>query len=156
MATEPSRMATLDEDCEDEDEAEQPQEDFDPHRVEGWEEEAEDDTDWRKAVEETMALDPAVQLAEEDRGMPQRVKGKLRLTPESVKAEIRKAHHVLGHPGRDVLLRMAKAAGRSDDHLTYIRWWKCPVCLRRERPGATPPATSHARAQEFNVLVVWS
>ena len=130
-------MAPIEEEGEEEAEeaaAEQPQDDFDPHRVEGWEEEEEeeeDGTDWRKAFEETMALDPAVQLAEEDQGMSRQVKDKLKLIPESVKAEVRKAHHVLGHPGRDVLLRMAKAAGRSEDHLTYIRWWRCPACLRR-------------------------
>lgn len=97
MATEASRLEPIDEDDDEAEEVvtEQNPGDFNPNIVEGWEE-AEDDTDWRKSFEETMALDPAVQLAEEDQGMSRQINDKLRLIPEPVKAEVREAHHVLG------------------------------------------------------------
>jgi hypothetical protein len=48
---------------------------------------------------------------------------------------------------------LAKAAGRSEDYLFYIRRSKCPTCLRRERPGPVPNVGLRPKAQEFNVLV---
>ena len=48
---------------------------------------------------------------------------------------------------------MAKAAKKSSDHLFYIRHWRCPVCLRRARPGAVPVAGHREKAKEFNQLV---
>ena len=100
-----------------------------------------------------MALDPATQVAEEDKDLPQKVKETLKMIPEDVKFEVRRAHHTLGHPARDTLLRLAKAAGKSEEYLTYIKYWRCPVCLRRERPGEIPPVGLKEKAQEFNVLV---
>ena len=113
-------------------------EDEDP--AEDAEAEAED-PDWRAAFDETMSTGPATQVAgEEDSNLPRQVRGKLRLTPEQGKAEVRRAHHALGHLSRDSLLRMAKAAKKSEDHLYYARRWKNPACLRRDRPGAIPRA----------------
>jgi hypothetical protein len=115
---------------------------------------AEADGDWRAAFDETMSTDPAVQVAgEEDVDLPEKIKEKLRLVPEAVKAEVRRAHHALGHVSRDALLRMAKAAKLSQDHLFYIRHWRCPVCLRRARPGPAPVVTAGEKAKEFNALV---
>ena len=124
---------------------------FDPNRVEGWEQPRED---WRSWFEETMTLDPALQPGgEEDADLTTAVKEKLRLIPEAVKAEIRRAHHQLGHLSRDALLRMAKAAGKSAEYLEYIRHWRCPACLRRSRPDAVPKVGVRERAREFNMLV---
>ena len=126
---------------------------FDPEQVEGWGQEMADE-DWKKAFDETMALDPALQIGgEEEVDMPQKVKDRLKLIPEDVKFEVRRAHHTLGHPSRNTLLRLAKAAGKSEQVLDYIRHWNCPVCQRRARPAAVQTANPRARVQEFNALV---
>ena len=110
-----------------------PETEFRPDRVEGWEDEAPPDEDWRAAFDESMTLDPAVQVAgEEDADLPQKVRDRMKLIPDKVKAEVRRAHHAMGHMCRDSFLRMAKNANKSEDHLFYIRHWRCPVCLREE------------------------
>ncbi len=123
--------------------------------VEGWtREDLEPDMDWRGSFDEAMTLDPAVQIAgEEDKEVPERIRKKLALIPENVKAEVRRAHHTLGHPAADVLLRLVRNAKKSDDHQFYARHWKCPVCLRRQRPAAVPPAAEKTKVAEFNQLV---
>jgi hypothetical protein len=70
-----------------------------------------------------------------------------------VKAEVRRIHHVLGHPASDVVLRLARTAKKSEDHLYYIKHWKCPLCLRRQRPAAVPAATEKGKAKEFGQVV---
>ena len=59
----------------------------------------------------------------------------------------------MGHICRDSFLRMAKNAKKSEDHLFYIRHWRCPACLRRARPAAAPLAGQREKAREFNQLV---
>ena len=66
--------------------------------------------------------------------------------------EVRKAHHQLGHCDRAILLRMAKMADKSEDHLFYIRHWTCPLCWRRRAPGRVSAASGHVRPKEFNLL----
>ena len=104
---------------------------FNPDHVEGWSpEESPVDPDWRATFDETMALDPAVQVAgEEDQDLPVQIRERLKLIPAEVKNEVRRAHHALGHVARNSLLRLAKAAKKSDDHLFYIKHWRCAVCL---------------------------
>jgi hypothetical protein len=86
-----------------------------------------------------MTLDPALQPGgEEEADLSTAIKEKLCRIPEAVKAEVRRAHHQLGHLSRDALLRMAKAAGKSADQLEYIWHWRCPACLRRSRPDLVP------------------
>ena len=87
---------------------------LDPRLVEGWaQDDVQADTAWITAFEEAMALDPAVQIAEEHEGQSERVRDRIRLISDDVKAEVRRAHHVLGHPAKDTLLawprRRAKA-----------------------------------------------
>ena len=67
-------------------------------------------------------MDPAIQVAgEEDKDLPPKVRDKMKLICPKIKAEVRRAHHAMGHVNRDTLLRMAKNAGRSEEHLWYIR-----------------------------------
>ena len=57
---------------------------FDPDRVEGWEAEKDD---WRAWFDETMTMDPALQLGgEEDTDTQTPIKEKLHRIPEEVKA----------------------------------------------------------------------
>ena len=59
---------------------------LDPKQVEGWsrEDDPEADPDWRAAFDETMTLDPAIQIAgEEDKELPQKIRDLLKLIPES-------------------------------------------------------------------------
>ncbi len=127
-----------------------PSPDFNPDQVEGWEHEREES--WRDTFDETMTTDPAVQIEEYD-GLSQSIRDKIKLVPEEVKAEVRRAHHQLGHVGRDAMLRLAKAARKSPDHVFYIRHWRCPMCLRRTRPAAPPESSVRNRATEFGMLV---
>ena len=125
-----------------------------PDQVEGWEHEAETPEDWRRSFDETMTCDPCLQPAGEEIGnMSQAIRDKLALIPDTVKHEVRRAHHQLGHLGRDALLRLARNAGKSPDHLFYIKHWQCPVCLRRAAPAPVVQASGRDRPQEFNMLV---
>jgi hypothetical protein len=120
---------------------------FSHDAVEGWEDE--DPTledDWSASSEEAMALDPAVQVAgEEYEGIPESIRESHRQIPATVKEEVRRAHHALGH--------VARQAKKSEHHLFYIGHWICPVCLRRARPQAIPPVTGREKAKEFNPIV---
>ena len=101
-----------------------------------------------------MTLDPSVQpTGEEVGGLTEAVKRRIDTIPEETKAEVRRCHHQLGHCSKQALLRLAKRAKKPEDHLFYIRHWKCPVCARRQRPGPAPTAGSHDKPSEFNCLV---
>ena len=101
-----------------------------------------------------MTADPALEPAgEEVAGLSVAVKERIRLIPNEVKEEIRRAHHQLGHPGREVLLRLARAAKKSEDHLFYIKNWVCPMCYRRQAPMLVRQATGHVRPERFNMVV---
>eukprot|EP00971_Amphidinium_carterae_P183880 3650365-Amphidinium_carterae.4 len=65
--------------------------------------------------------------------------------PESVKTEVRRIHQDLGHLAR-VLLRMAKLARKSEQHLRYIRHFVSPACVHRRTPGHPPKARQNQRA----------
>ena len=82
-------------------------------------------------------MDPATQLAgEETDGLPQEAKDKLSTIPEQVRREVRKAHHDLGHPSKTALMRLARLAKKSPDHLYYIKQWQCrnALCAFRGKP----------------------
>ena len=115
-----------------EEHVEDPPQHTDEH-VEGWEAELpEADQDWKGAFDEMMATDPAFQIAgEEDTNATSKaIKEKIALIPETVKAEVRRAHHALGHCGRATLLRLAKYSKKSEDHLFYIKHFQCPACMQ--------------------------
>ena len=118
-------------------------------QVEGW---PGPEDNWRESFDETWTLDPSLQPAGEENLTTQQ-REKLLTIPEEVKLEVRKAHHQLGHPSRSSLLRMARAAGKSEPYLEYIRLWDCPACLRRQRPAAIPRASGREKPSEFGALV---
>ena len=76
-------------------------------------------------------------------------------TPEQKKRfkAIRRMHYNLAHPSRATLLRMLRSAGAKADSVDYPKCWKCPVCIRRERPKSARPAKAE-RAEKFNDCVV--
>ena len=127
-----------------------------PDLVEGWEQEDEADPDWRAAFDESMTMGPAIQVAgEEDNDLPPKVRDNMKLISPKIKAEVRRAHHAMGHVSRDTLLQMAKNAGRSERHLWYIRHWRCPVCLRRSRPGPVATSSTHEKPQGSTCWLLW-
>ena len=45
------------------------------------------------------------------------VKEMMARLPRAAKEEVRRAHHQLGHADRETVLRLARAADESEDHL---------------------------------------
>ena len=100
-----------------------------------------------------MATDPAFQIAEETNATSKAIREKIALIPETVKAEVRRAHHALGHCGRATLLRLAKNSKKSEDHLFYIKPFQCPACMQRAPPESISKASATIRPREFNKVV---
>ena len=122
------------------------------HAVPGWEDFAEEDIHER--FRQLVAEDPAIQLAgEEAEGLTIGVRTRMRTIPEDVKREVRRAHHALGHCGRDQLVRLARMANKSKEHIFYAKWFKCPICASRTAPGHIARASPVARPDTFNVMV---
>ena len=79
------------------------------HAVPGWGDLAAEDI--RERFRQLVADDLAIQLAgEEAEGLTVSVRTRVRTIPEDVKREFRRAHHALGHCGRDQLVRLARMA----------------------------------------------
>ena len=78
---------------------------------------------------------------------------KLSIIPEQVKKEEKESHHDLGHPSETALMRLARLARKSPDHLYYIKHWQCPVCLQRKAPPTTQRASAIQRPEQFDRLV---
>ena len=76
---------------------------------------------------ELVTADPTLQPdGEETQGLSADMRDRMALLPAKLKLEVRRAHHQLGHPSKAVLLRLARMAGKSEDHLWYIKNWQCP------------------------------
>eukprot|EP00971_Amphidinium_carterae_P151456 3002912-Amphidinium_carterae.1 len=84
---------------------------------------------------------------------PTAIQERMANVPDSVKAECRRAHHELGHPERRALLRLARLAGKSADHLFYLKHWCCPVCYQRQAPARLSKASATMRPEMFNIAV---
>jgi len=98
--------------------------------------------------------DLAIQLAgEELDGLTIGVQTRLRTIPEDVKREARRARHALGHCGRDQLVRLARLAHKSKEHICYAKWFRCPICASRAAPTAVARASAFARPDTFNVVM---
>ena len=124
--------------------------DEEAHAVPGWDDFAEEDIHER--FRQLVAEDPAIQLAgEELDGLTIGVRARLRTIPEDVKNKVRRAHHALGHCGRDQLVRLARLAHKSKDHIFYAKWFCCPICASLAAPPAVAQASAFARPDTFNV-----
>ena len=86
-------------------------------------------------------------------GMPVELRDRLALVSPEVRDEVRRAHHQLGHPGRDTMSRLARLSKKSDDHIFYIKHFKCPLCLRRQAPGQVRQGSRFVRPFQFNMVV---
>eukprot|EP00971_Amphidinium_carterae_P349931 6491302-Amphidinium_carterae.2 len=107
---------------------------------------------WRDWVRRSMT-DTEIELPDEVGGMPARIREAIKSVPAAVKAECKRVHHQLGHPGRAVMIRMAKLAGKSHLHLRFLKHWQCPLCLQRAPPQKLASVSGTVKAQEFNVKV---
>ena len=91
--------------------------------IPGWQDFSEEDIHERFRL--LVTEDPTLQLAgEELDGLTIGVKTRLRMIPEDVKREVRRAHHALGHCGRDALVRLCRTAHKSKDHIFYAKWFR--------------------------------
>ena len=109
--------------------------------VPGWQDFTEEDIHER--FRSLVTEDPTLQLAgEELEGLTIGVKTRLRTVPEDVKREVRRAHHALGHCGRDALVRLCRTANKSKEHIFYAKLFKCPVCMAHAAPGRIPTRTT--------------
>eukprot|EP00971_Amphidinium_carterae_P352846 6492750-Amphidinium_carterae.1 len=120
--------------------------------VGGWENEHQDELRFEQEIRRSLTMDGGHAFLEEQ--LPEHVRSELSGIPESVKTEVRRIHHDLGHPAKGVLLRMAKLAGKSEHHLKYIRYFVCPACTHRQPPGHPPKGSAKAKPSCFNQLVV--
>eukprot|EP00971_Amphidinium_carterae_P178240 3535643-Amphidinium_carterae.1 len=120
--------------------------------VGGWENEHQEEARFQQELRRSLTMDGGHAFLEER--LPEHIKAQLADIPESIRAETRRVHHDLGHPSRGVLLRMAKMAGKSEQHLRYIKHFVCPACTRRNPPGQPPKGSAKAKPTCFNQVVV--
>ena len=72
---------------------------------------------------------------------------------QSVRKTVAALHRRLGHPSSEVLGRMLRLAGASQEVLDYAEGYKCPVCQGMEVPGRPMQSRARGRPAGFNVEV---
>ena len=64
-------------------------------------------------------------------------------TTRKQRKAVRKAHRGLGHPSREVFVKMLRLAGAHQNAIEYARKWVCPVCAASQMPKAQGTACRH-------------
>ena len=75
-------------------------------------------------------------------------------TTRKMRRAVRKAHRGLGHPSREVFVKMLRLGQAQKAAIDYAKTWQCPVCAASQMPGAPHPATATLRPCGFNETVV--
>ena len=74
----------------------------------------------------------------------------MRDVPRALRQQVRKTHIGLGHPTKEVFLRMLRLGGASPIAQEYARAWQCPVCAQAAAPSRPRPASTRLRPLAFN------
>ena len=69
--------------------------------------------------------------------------------PKEVRERVRRVHANLGHPSKEVLLRLLRLSGANQETLRYARYWVCPLCAHHAKPGMVKPAAKGTLATHF-------
>ena len=74
---------------------------------------------------------------------------------QAVRRKIVLIHRNLGHPSKEVLLKMLKDAGAEESVLEQARMYDCPECLQRGRRAPLEPATPPHYTQKWEDTFWW-
>ncbi len=74
--------------------------------------------------------------------------------PQQVRRAVRKSHRGLGHPSKQVFLKMLKVGNVSQAALLDARHWKCPTCEASAQPAQYGSTSTRTRPFAFNHTIV--
>ena len=64
-------------------------------------------------------------------------------TPEQIRMSLKRLHNNLGHPSNQDLVRVLTNAGGSKEAIEEAKKYSCEVCIQRQRPTPSLPASAH-------------
>lgn len=64
-------------------------------------------------------------------------------TPEQIRMSLKRLHNNLGHHSNQDLVRVLTDAGGSKEAIEEAKKYSCEVCIQRQRPTPSLPASAH-------------